>query len=150
MIGAVSGRNDIISQRGKTMISVNLFVPDSVEALRFYEQAFYAVSYQTNFEAAKGEKSAKFIIGDDRFALADENRIWGSTSPITLGGAPLCIQLFVEDVQAVITQALTVGAKLIDPSTEGQPIITLSDGTQFANLIDPFGFVWSISKEKLI
>ena len=112
------------------MISVNLFVPDSAVAIKFYNKAFGAISYDENLQEVKGERHARFRIGQDIFALADENQDLGSKSPITLGGAPICIQLFVDDIEACIQTALQAGAKLIAPS----------------NVIDPFGFVWSISK----
>lgn len=130
------------------MLSVNLFVPDSEEALIFYERAFGAVAVQTNFDQAKGERNARFQINGDRFAIADENLTWGSRSALTLGGIPMCIQFFVPDVRAAMERTLSAGAVLGAPSTEEQQIITLPNGTEFCNVVDPFGFYWSLSKEK--
>ena len=127
------------------MVSINLFVPDCREALAFYGQAFGAVTVKTQFEGKPGERFAAFTIGTDRFAMADENPEWGSKSPLTLGAAPLCIQLFVDDVKAASEQALASGARVVAPGTEEQPIFVLPDGTTCCNVRDPFGFVWSIS-----
>ena len=128
------------------MISVNLFVPDSAVAIKFYNKAFGAISYNENLHAAKGERHTCFRIEQDTFALADENQTLGSKSPITLGGVPICIQLFVDDVETCIQSALQAGAKLIAPSTSDVPILSMPDGVVFGNVVDPFGFVWSISK----
>lgn len=129
------------------MISVNMFVADSKKALAYYEIAFGAISSKTAFDSAKGERTAKFYIGPDRFAIADENPAWGSKSPLTLGSAPLCIQLFVNDVEKAANQALTAGGTVAAPGTVEQPIFITPDGTHCCNIIDPFGFIWSISKE---
>ncbi|MCL2609693.1 MAG: VOC family protein [Treponema sp.] len=130
------------------MVSINLFVPDSREAMDFYRRAFGAVAVRTHFEGSQGERAARFTIGQDRFAMADENARWGAKSPLTLGGAPLCIQLFVEDVRVAAERALNAGGKVVAPGTEGQPLFTTPDGTECCNVADPFGFVWSISREK--
>ena len=129
----------------RNMISVNLFVPDSERALAFYERAFGATAEKTLFDVARGEKAARFYIGSDRFAIADENSMWGSKSPLTLGGAPLCIQLFVDDLQKTVDQAVATGTKVVSPGTEEQPIFLTPDGIQCCNLADPFGFIWSVS-----
>lgn len=62
------------------MLSVNLFVPDSEEALAFYTKAFGAVAVKTWFGGAKGEKAAKFHINGACFAIADENPASGSNA----------------------------------------------------------------------
>ena len=128
------------------MISVNLFVPDSAVAIKFYNKAFGAISYNENLHVAKGERNTCFRIEKNIFALADENHTLGSKSPITLGGVPICIQLFVDDVDSYIKSALQSGAKLTSPSTIDVPILNMPNGVVFGNVIDPFGFIWSISK----
>jgi len=118
-----------------------------MEALAFYERAFGAVAGKTWFDAATGERAASFTIGDDRFAIADENPVWGSKSVLTLGGAPFCIQIFVDDVREAANRALDAGGKVEVPGTKEQPIFTTPNGTECCNVRDPFGFVWSISRE---
>jgi PhnB protein len=130
------------------MISLNLFVPDSEKALRFYEKALGAVAAVRWFDRPIGERAAKFHIGKDRFAIADENSAWGSKSPLTLGGSPMCIQLFVDDVKSVANRSLAAGGKVAAPGTDAHQIFITPDGTECCNVADPFGFIWSISKEK--
>ena len=114
------------------MICVNLFVSDYDAAIQFYIKAFGAVLYEEGLCVAKGEGCARFRIGQALFAVVDENLASGSKSPSSLGGVPMCIQLFVSDVEACVKSVLEAGAKSISPST----------------VVDPFGFVWSISKRE--
>ncbi|MCL2557977.1 MAG: hypothetical protein FWE09_05810, partial [Treponema sp.] len=116
--------------------------------LDFYARAFGAVTVRARIEGAKGERSARFLIGEDRFAMADENPIYGAKSPLTLGGAPLCIQLFVDNVGEASRRALAAGGKVMAPGTADNPIFTTEDGTECCNVGDPFGFVWSVSRER--
>jgi len=122
-----------------------MFVPDSKEAMDFYARAFCAVSELTVFDKEKGQNSAKFSIGTDLFAIADENWDWGSKSPLTLGGVPFCIQLFVNDVRKASARAINSGAKVVAPGTDEQAIFTVHN-TECCNVIDPFGFIWSLSE----
>ncbi|MCL1918836.1 MAG: hypothetical protein FWG14_11040 [Peptococcaceae bacterium] len=130
-----------------SMISINLFVPDCKKALSFYEQAFGAISVHVHFSVPEGDKTARFKIGSALFALADENPEQNTKSALTLGGAPVCLQLFVEDVGKTLERALSAGADVMPPSTLAHPVVKLSDDTELGNLIDPFGITWSISKE---
>lgn len=130
------------------MISVNMFVPNSKVAFSFYKKVFNAVALHTMFEAPIGERNAKFKINDSLFAIADENLNWGSKSPITLGGVPMCIQLFVDDVQKYVNQAVIAGCKIVPPGTDNDPIFATPDGLICSNLCDPFGFIWSITNKK--
>jgi len=129
------------------MVSINLFVPNCEKALSFYEQAFGAISVHTHFSVPEGEKIARFKIGNDLFALADENLAQNTKSALTLGGAPVCLQLFVEDVRETVERALVAGADVRPPSTLARPVIMMSDHTELGHLIDPFGFTWAISQE---
>lgn len=127
-------------------ISVNMFVSDSEKALYFYEKVFGAICMEKNTDAPKGERSARYRIGSGLFAIADENSAWGSRSPLTLGGSPVCIQLFVDDVEQIMQGALKEGAVYMSPSTIETPVLTMPGGIRFGNILDPFGYVWSISK----
>jgi PhnB protein len=63
----------------------------------------------------------------------------GVVSPITLGGSPVTIHLYFDDVDAVVRQAVAAGAKLLIP---------VSDqfyGDRSGRLQDPFGHVWIVA-----
>ena len=128
------------------MISINLFVRDCPKALAFYEKVFGAVRISENFSVPIGERNASFRIGESRFALADENPVWGSRSLLTLGGVPLCLQIYVPDLEKTLETALSNGGFVMEPGTQESPIFEMHDGVRFANVKDPFGFVWSITQ----
>ena len=118
--------------------STNLFVRDTMAALAFYEEVFAA--HRLEVIDNEQQKSARISIGGSLFALADESPEDGAKSPDTLGGAPLCIELLVHDVDEFIDRALAAG------STIELPIIEVPGQYKFGNIKDPFGFVWSISQ----
>jgi uncharacterized glyoxalase superfamily protein PhnB len=132
--------------KGITGLSVNIFVPDSRIALRYYEKVFEAKTIKTYFTGKLGENAARFLIGEYLFAMADENKELGSKSPKALGGVSACIQLFVEDIEAIVNIAVNEGAKISAPCTEEKAILETPEGVKFCNITDPFGHVWSISK----
>jgi PhnB protein len=82
---------------------------------------------------------AEIRIGDSAIMLADENPEIGARSPKTIGGSPILFQLYVEEVDAVVAQAVAAGAKLI------RPIENRFYGDRTGGLEDPFGYHWYIS-----
>ena len=134
--------------KGIKGLSVNIFVPDSQTALRYYKKVFGAHIIKTYFNGKPGENGARFSIGEYLFAMADENKTFGSKSPNTLGGVSACIQLFVETIETIVDAAVKEGGTISAPCTNAQPIIETPEGMKFCNITDPFGHVWSISKKE--
>ncbi len=66
---------------------------------------------------------------------------WGNKGPQTLGDSPVCICLYVDDVDAVFKRALDAGAK-VDGEMEVKDQFY---GDRSGNLIDPFGHKWVIA-----
>jgi PhnB protein len=59
--------------------------------------------------------------------------------PQLLGGSPVRLLLYVEDVDAVVSKAVAAGAKLLSP-VEDQFY-----GDRSGKLEDPFGHIWMIA-----
>ena len=74
--------------------------------------------------------------------LADEFSEMGYKSPKTLGGSPVSIMIYVEDVDTVFKQAIAAGAK------EQRPVKDQFYGDRLGTLEDPFGHVWHVSTHK--
>ena len=72
--------------------------------------------------------------------LAEENPQWGNLSPLSLGGSPVTLCLYVEDVDAVFAKALKEGATV----TDGMEVKDQFYGERAGSLTDPFGHKWSI------
>jgi PhnB protein len=66
----------------------------------------------------------------------------GYRSPLTLGGSPVSIYLYVEDVDAQFTRAIAAGAREIMAVTDQ------FDGDRRGTLADPFGHVWLLASRK--
>ena len=81
---------------------------------------------------------AEFKIGDSMLMLADEMPR-GPRSPKSLGGSPVSIFLYVEDVDSVFKQAVDTGATAIMPPQD------MFWGDRFGKLTDPFGHEWALA-----
>ena len=81
---------------------------------------------------------AEIMIGDSLLMLAGEWPEGGRYSPETTGNSPVAMTLQVPDVDAFAGQAIAAGAKL------QRPIADQFYGRRDANLIDPFGYPWSV------
>lgn len=81
-------------------------------AIEFYKKAFGAweIGRITTPSGVIGH--AEIQIGDSRIMLAEESEEWGNKSPMTLSGSPVCLCLYVEDVDLVFANALAAGAKI--------------------------------------
>ena len=74
--------------------------------------------------------------------FSDEFPEIGARSPMSLGGTPVGIQLYVDDVDAVTARALAAGAKML------RPLKDQFYGDRSGTLNDPFGHQWTISTHK--
>lgn len=117
-----------------------LNVRNAEKAIEFYKQVFEATEIgRITMYGKVGH--AELTIGDSRFMVAEEMPEWGNKSPESLGGTPVTICLYVEDVDKTYQKALDAGGK-----TEGN--MGVKDqfyGDRSGNLIDPFGHKWVIS-----
>jgi PhnB protein len=71
--------------------------------------------------------------------LADPFPEMGARGPKEVGGTPVTISVYVEDVEAVHARALAQGA------TEIRPVENQFYGDRSAQFEDPFGHRWSVS-----
>ena len=74
--------------------------------------------------------------------LADEFPEMDFRSPRSIGGTPVHIHLYVEDVDAVVGRALASGAKVL------RPVQDQFYGDRSGSLIDPYGHVWHVATHK--
>ena len=116
-----------------------LSLDDAAGAIEFYKQAFGAKE-QMRMDAPGGKIGhAQLQIGDSLVMLSDA--FPGSTlsPPRELGGTNASIFMYVEDVDAVVKQAVDAGATV---TTEVEDQFW---GDRFGTVTDPFGHVWSIA-----
>lgn len=124
---------------GYHTVSAYLIVKDAARAIEFYTKAFDATEIM-RFPAPDGKIGhAELRIGDSPIMLADEFPDMGFRGPASLGGTPVSLLLYVEDVDALFKQAIAAGAK------EMRPVKDQFYGDRSGTLVDPFGHVWTIA-----
>ena len=111
----------------------------AADAIEFYKKAFGAVEVSSMPNAQGKVLNAQVRIGDSLLMLMDEFPEFGGLGPKALKGSPVTIHLQVEDVDAVVKQAVAAGAKIT------MPIKDEFWGDRFAMLEDPFGHKWSVA-----
>src|SRR3982751_4425055 len=84
---------------------------DAAGALEFYRSAFGAVERMRMMQSDGRVGHAEIQIGSARIMLADEFPEMGFLSPLSLGGTPAGIHLYV-DVDAVVARAKAAGARV--------------------------------------
>jgi PhnB protein len=119
-----------------------LILKDAARAIDFYKQALGATELM-RFAAPNGKVGhAEIKIGDSIIMLADEHSEAGHRGPQTLGGTPVSILLYVDDVDSRFRQATAAGAKAM------QPVEDKFYGDRAGTVVDPFGHVWTIATHK--
>jgi PhnB protein len=111
----------------------------AANAIEFYKKAFGATEVMRLAEPGGRIGHAEIKIGDATIMLADEYPDMNVLSPQTLGGSPVTIHLYVENVDALASRAVGAGAKLL------RPVEDQFYGDRSGRLSDPFGHVWIIS-----
>lgn len=124
---------------GYHSITPYLIIKGAQKALDFYAKAFGA---EETFKMPGPDGTighAEMRIGNSMFMLADENPKMGHKSATTLGGSPMGILLYVDNVDEVFQRAVDAGA------TVERPIANQFYGDRTGGVKDPFGFSWYIS-----
>ena len=126
---------------GYHSVTPYLSVKGAVEALEYYKKAFGATElFRMEHDGKIGHAEIK--IGDSPIMLADEFPEMGSVSPQTLGGSPVGIMIYVEDVDTVFKNAIDAGG------TEKKAVQDQFYGDRSGTLTDPFGHVWTVATHK--
>ncbi|MFD9033122.1 VOC family protein [Streptomyces sp. NPDC059567] len=108
-------------------------------AIDFYVSVLGAVEKMRM--PAPGDKigHAELELGNSLIMLADEYPDIGFRSPKTVGGTPVTLHVYVEDVDAVFAKALSRGAK------EVSPVKNEFYGDRTGQFEDPFGHRWNVA-----
>lgn len=84
-------------------------------AIEFYKRALGGTEVMRLDDPRGRIHHAEIRIGDSRIMLADEHPEIQALSPRTIGGSPVTMHVYVEDVDAAVDRAVKAGAKLIRP-----------------------------------
>jgi PhnB protein len=123
-------------------ITPYLSIKGAADAIEFYKRAFGAKEVMRLSQPDGRVGHAELQLGDSRIMLADEFPDMDFRSPQSIGGTPVTIHMYVEDVDAVVKQAVAAGAKLV------RPVKDQFYGDRSGSLTDPYGHVWHVSTHK--
>ena len=119
-------------------VSPYLVVNGAADAIEYYKAVFGATE-RMRMEGPPGKVGhAELEIGRGLFMLADEFPDMGAVGPKSVGGTPVSITVYVEDVDTVFQRALDNGG------TELQAVEDRFYGDRAGQFEDPFGHRWSV------
>lgn len=124
---------------GMHSLTPHLVCAGAADAIEFYKKAFNAIEMMRVPSPSGKLMHAAVRIGDSTLMLVDESPEWGALGPKTLKGSPVTIHLAVENVDAVVEQAVAAGAKVT------MPVADMFWGDRYGVLQDPFGHNWSVA-----
>ncbi len=127
---------------GYHSVTPYLIVKGAANAIEFYKKAFGATELMRMADPSGRVGHAEIKIGDSPIMLADEFPEMGNVSPQSLGGTPVSIILYVEDVDTLAHQAVAAGAQV------KRPLKDQFYGDRSGTFTDPFGHVWTIATHK--
>jgi len=119
-----------------------LSIKGAADAIEFYKKAYGATETMRMVDATGRISHAEIKIGKANIFLADEHAEIGFLSPRTLGGSPVTIHIYVEDVDALAAQATGAGAKVL------RAVADQFYGDRGGKFEDPFGHVWYFATHK--
>jgi PhnB protein len=124
---------------GYHTVSPYLAVEDATRAIEYYTKALGAKEV-VHMDAPDGKIGhAELEIGDSRVMLSDPFPQSSTRPPNELGGTSVSVFMYVEDVDALVKQAVDAGA------TVTMEVADQFWGDRFGTITDPFGHVWNIA-----
>jgi PhnB protein len=122
-------------------ITPYLICRNAESAIEFYKSAFGAEELSRIGDPGK-VGHAEMKIGRAIFMLADEFPDLGVVSPQTLGGTPISLYIYVEDVDGFTEKAIGEGLKVL------KPVSDQFYGDRSGHFEDPFGHHWGFATHK--
>jgi PhnB protein len=119
-----------------------LIVRGAAQAIAFYERAFGAKELFRLKDPNGKVGHAELQVFGAHFMLADEYPDFGALGPVSVGGTPVAIHLYLPDVDATVASATEAGAIVL------QPLRDEFFGDRVAILSDPFGHKWHLASKK--
>jgi PhnB protein len=126
---------------GYHSVTPYLIVKGAAKAIDYYKKVFGATEIMRMPGPNGTVGHAEIKIGDSVIMLADEQQ-GNHRSPEGLGGSPVSLMVYVEDVDKTFKQAISSGAK------ETRAVQDQFYGDRSGNLVDPFGHVWTVATHK--
>jgi PhnB protein len=123
-------------------LSPYLCCKDAGRAIAFYVQALGAKEVMRLAEPSGRIGHAELAIGAATVMVSDEYPDYGFLSPTSIGGTPVKLHLYVDDVDALVARAVAAGAKVL------RPVEDQFYGDRSGQIEDPSGHVWFVATRK--
>jgi PhnB protein len=116
-----------------------LCVDGASAAIAFYRTVFGATERMRMTEPDGRIGHAELEVGTAVIMLSDEFPDLGIRAPATIGGTPVTLTLYVENVDEVFARAVAAGVTVL------RPLKNQFYGDRTATFEDPLGHRWSIA-----
>jgi PhnB protein len=124
---------------GYPQVTPYLCVDGADAAIQFYSEVFGAKERGRLPAPEDKIGHAELQLGESVIMLADEFPEMGQRSPKSVGGSPVTISIYVEDVDAVFDRGIRAGARAL------RPVENQFYGDRAGQFEDPFGHRWSVA-----
>jgi len=122
---------------GYEAVTPYLVIRGATQAMEFYKKAIGAAEI-FRLPGADGKIAhAELKVGAGVVMLADEME--GQPSPLTVGGCPMSLMVYVSDVDAQFAKAVAAGGVV------KRPLADQFYGDRSGTFTDPFGYTWTLA-----
>ena len=123
------------------LFAPELFIPNGVHDISFYERAFGAVELRRFSNEDGSIHVSELSIDGALFHLHEVTVKPYYFSPDAHNGTTVCIGLFVPDVDGMMKNAINAGAAEISPAQD------YDYGYRQGTVKDPFGHYWQLQRK---
>ena len=125
---------------GYNSITPYLALRDAAKAIAFYKEALGATElYRLPMPNGK-LGHAELQIGNSRIMMSDEAPEWGNKSARSLGGTPIGLCLYTDNVDALAERFVKAGGKVV------RPVENQFYGDRSGTFEDPEGYKWTLAQ----
>jgi PhnB protein len=125
---------------GMHTITPHIVVAGAARAGEWYARALGAREVERVAVPDGRLMSLHLRFGDSAVMVADEFPEMGVLGPLSIGGTPIVLNVYTEDVDALWQRALGAGAEV------HQPLQDAFWGDRHGQLADPFGHRWGLAQ----
>lgn len=125
---------------GYHSVTAYLALRDAAKAIAFYEAALGAKEiYRLPMPDGK-IAHAEIQVGNSRIMLSDEMPDWGNKSAQTLGGCPIGLCVYTDNVELLAERFVQAGGKVT------RPVSNQFYGDRTGTFEDPEGYKWTLAQ----
>jgi PhnB protein len=118
-----------------------LICREAAAAIEWYRKVFDATEVVRLADPSEKVMHAEIRIGKAPLMVADEFPDMGYSSPESIGGSPVSILVYVENVDEIFSKAVKAGAE------ELMAVADQFDGDRRGTLKDPYGHIWLLARK---